>query len=216
MNTNYITPPPLYAILSLEKDSNMLELALKMLAAELEWIQIRNKNILPDLDYKEFLIALKKNKESISPNSKLIINDDPHLAKELEAEGVHLGQSDMSAELAREILGKNAIIGLSTNKLEQVRSAPLKVLTYLACGPVYNSLTKFGHAEPIGTEGVKLFTRDQDIPFVAIGGINLSLAPEVYTAGASSVAMIGELKKHQDNLSAFKDKFGQISKDVIS
>lgn len=205
MSHNFITPPPLYAIVSFKEIKNFHELIIKLLEAKVGWIQLRNKNDLPDLEYIGFIKKTLKLRDSVSKESKIIVNDNVNIAKISEADGVHLGQQDMNPKEARLLLGEGSIIGLSTNNIEQVKSAPLKDVSYLACGPVFLSKTKSGHAEPLGLKGVSLMTALTNCPFVAIGGITLENSAEVFKAGAKSIALVSELVRHETDLLTFKE-----------
>jgi len=212
--SSYLTiPPPLYAIVSFDLVEDFQDLSEKILAAKIQWIQLRNKGIIPETDFIEYARGLIKKRDLLSPSSKIIINDDPILAKEIGADGVHLGQGDMQPKMAREILGKSSILGLSTNNISQGKSAPLEVLSYLACGPVFLSSSKSGHADPIGVQGTKEITSSIGFPFVAIGGIDLSNAKSVFNAGAKSIAMIGEVLKNKDNLEYLKLTIDDLKQD---
>ena len=213
MSSYLSIPPPLYAIVSFDLVRDFQDFSTKILTAKIGWIQLRNKGIIPEIDFIEFAKDLLNQRDLLSPQSKIIINDDPILAKEIGADGVHLGQGDMQPQMARQILGESSIIGLSTNNISQAKSAPLDVLSYLACGPVFLSSSKSGHATPIGIVGVKEITSAINFPFVAIGGIDLSNAKSIFNAGAKSIAMIGALLKHKDNLDSLKSRMDDCKQD---
>ena len=122
----------------------------------------------------------------------LLINDDPTLARRVQAEGVHLGQDDCTLTEARSLLGDNAIIGITCHhRLDLARSARDKGADYLAFGRFYTSSTKPG-APPaqvsVLTEAVAL-----GLPVTAIGGITVNNAAPLIKAGADLLAVVGGL-----------------------
>lgn len=120
----------------------------------------------------------------------LILNDHVPLVEACGFDGVHLGQGDMPAAQAREILGPDRILGLSTHNPAEAASADAEPIDYLAIGPVFSTSSK-ANAEPVvGLEGVRLARSQTSKPLVAIGGITVARAREVLVAGADAVAVI--------------------------
>jgi thiamine-phosphate pyrophosphorylase len=117
-----------------------------------------------------------------------IMNDRPDLAKLAEADGVHLGQDDLSVSAARKILGPDALIGVSTHNLEQVRRAVLDGADYLGVGPIFPSKTKH-FEEFVGLEFLREAVQETDLPCFALGGINLQNLQEVKQAGGKRIAV---------------------------
>jgi len=131
-----------------------------------------------------------------------VVNDRADIARLAGADGVHVGQDDLAPAAVRSLVGAHAIVGLSTHTLEQVDQAlrlavgPSIAITYVAIGPVFGTTTKASEYEAIGLAAVREAarrTRAGGLPLVAIGGITLETAPAVLAAGASSVAIIGDL-----------------------
>ena len=122
-----------------------------------------------------------------------IINDSVEVCYALSADGVHLGQEDLSPQEARQILGEGKIIGLSTHSLTQVRAAQIEPVDYLGFGPIFASPTKSGHAPVIGIPPIKAASEISVLPIVAIGGITAKNVAEVYRAGAASAAVVSDL-----------------------
>lgn len=128
-----------------------------------------------------------------------IVNDRVDLAWMSRAAGVHVGQEDLSASAARQILGPAAIVGLSTHSADQIEAALEEPISYIAVGPVFATTTKTTGYEPAGIELVTTAVRlAAGRPVVAIGGITLERAPAVLAAGASAVAVIGDLLSSGD------------------
>jgi thiamine-phosphate pyrophosphorylase len=117
-----------------------------------------------------------------------IVNDRPDVARLAEADGVHLGQDDMPIKEARRILGPDAIIGVSTHDLDQVRQAVLDGASYIGIGPTFPSQTK-DFDELAGLEFVRRASAETTLPAFAIGGINAGNIADVAAAGAKRVAV---------------------------
>lgn len=163
----------------------------KLIEGGAKFIQLREKYDSPKNFYEQAKEALKIARKS---NVKIIINDRVDIALALGADGVHLGQDDLSPEYARKILGEKAIIGFSTHNIKQAADAVKFPINYLAIGPVFSTKTKENPDEVIGIEGVKNVREIvKKFPLVAIGGITLENFQEVLTAGANSVAVISDL-----------------------
>ena len=123
-----------------------------------------------------------------------IVNDSIALAKRLNADGVHLGQGDLPPKHARELLGKDAIIGYSTHNLAQAVEAMSEPIDYIAIGPVFQTTTKADHDPVIGLDAVRSVRQAiGNFPLVAIGGITLEKTRSVLDAGVDSVAIIGAI-----------------------
>jgi thiamine-phosphate pyrophosphorylase len=125
-----------------------------------------------------------------------IVNDRADVAAMAGADGVHLGQDDLSPGGARAVVGDAAWVGLSTHVEAQVEAACAEPITYLAFGPVFATQSKAQPDPVVGLDGVRRTSSraaGAGLPVVAIGGITLALAPAVLGAGASAVAVISDL-----------------------
>ncbi len=120
----------------------------------------------------------------------LIVNDRVDVALAIGAEGVHVGQDDMPAALARRLIGPDRILGVSAGTVEEAIQAQQDGADYLGVGDVYGTPSKPDAGEPIGVEGLAEITRAVSIPVVAIGGIRPDNAVAAIRAGASGVAVI--------------------------
>ena len=132
------------------------------------------------------------------PRATLIINDRVDICLAAEADGVHLGQGDLSPAAARKIFdqvkdGKTRTIGFSTHSLAQVREADALPIDYIAIGPVFATGSKANPDPIIGLEGVHQARRVTKKPLVAIGGITRQNCSQVKAAGADAVAVISDL-----------------------
>jgi thiamine-phosphate pyrophosphorylase len=133
----------------------------------------------------------------------LLINDRVDVALAAEADGVHIGQDDMSVADARLLLGRTAIIGLSLSTVHQAQAAPLELLDYVAIGAVFATGSKDDANAPIGISGLReivraIRARAPNFPICAISGINAGNAAEVIAAGADGVAVISALSLAPD------------------
>jgi thiamine-phosphate pyrophosphorylase len=125
--------------------------------------------------------------------ARLIVNDRPDIAALAGAAGVHVGQDDLAVEQARGICGPACWVGVSTHTLEQVREAASTSAGYIAVGPIFATATKENPDPVVGAEFIRLARRLTSKPLVAIGGITLARAEEVYKAGADSLAVSRDL-----------------------
>ena len=124
---------------------------------------------------------------------RFIVNDRPDIALLTGASGVHVGQDDLGVEEARAICGQRSWVGVSTHTLEQVEAADRTSADYIAVGPVFPTTTKQNPDAVVGTELLRRARQITKKPLVAIGGITLERAEEVYLAGADSLAVIRDL-----------------------
>jgi thiamine-phosphate pyrophosphorylase len=134
----------------------------------------------------------------------LILNDRPDLVAAAGADGVHLGQDDIGVEEARELLGADRIVGLSTHSPAQIDSALAVGVDYVGVGPVHATPTKPGRAA-VGTELVTYAAARARIPFFAIGGIDHTNLDAVLAAGAGRVAVVRALTRASDPESAARE-----------
>lgn len=154
-------------------------------------IQLRDKDASPREFYHQAAAALQVARNH---SAKLIINDRVDVALALKADGVHLGQSDLPVEAARNLLGDDAIIGFSTHDITQAKLAATMPLDYIAFGPIFQTTTKENPDPVAGLAALrKARASIGSLPLVAIGGVNLINAAEVLRAGADALAIISEL-----------------------
>lgn len=146
-----------------------------------------------------------------------IINDRVEVAKIVGAEGVHLGQEDTPCHLARKMLGREKIIGVSAKTIEQARKAVEEGADYLGVGPIYPTTTKPGADKALGVGRLKEIRSSVNIPLVAIGGIKEDNLEEVLKAGADGVAVISAVVNAPDLTEAcrrLKNKIELIKKSL--
>lgn len=153
-------------------------------------VQLREKDC-STLQFIELALELKK-KLSLY-KVPLLINDRVDVALAADADGVHIGQSDMPYAMARKLLGAEKIIGLSVENLEQVHKANKLDVDYIGISPVFTTNTKIDTAKPFGIEGIKQVMAVSKHPAVAIGGINSENAAAIIQAGAQGIAVVSAI-----------------------
>jgi thiamine-phosphate pyrophosphorylase len=184
-----------------------LDLAAAYLNGGARFLQIRAKS----LSGAAFLDLASRIREiAHAAGAVLVINDRADIARLSGADGVHVGQDDLSAPAARAIVGPGAMLGLSTHTGPQIDAAVLQPVTYVAVGPVFGTSTKATGYEAVGLDLVRYAARrlafsasEAGLPgacsdgssarLVAIGGITLDRAVDVIDAGAASIAVITDL-----------------------
>ena len=155
---------------------------------KLKLIQLREKNLSDRkiIDAAEEILSVTK-----GTDTKLIINDRPDLGRIAGADGVHLGQDDISLEWGKTFYPeKDRIWGLSTHSPEQSRAARTKAPDYIAYGPVFPTPTKKIPDPAVGIESLSKIIKQSRIPVVAIGGLFPTNLPEVVEAGARNVCLV--------------------------
>jgi thiamine-phosphate pyrophosphorylase len=171
-----------------------IELAAAYLNGGARFLQIRGKS----LSGAAFLELASRIREiAHAAGAILVVNDRADIARLSGADGVHVGQDDLTAQAARAIVGPRAVLGLSTHTGPQIDAAVLQPVTYIAVGPVFGTSTKATGYDAVGLDLVRYAAGAcsdfSDTLLVAIGGITLDRAVDVIEAGASSVAVITDL-----------------------
>jgi len=153
-------------------------------------VQLREKSLCT----KEFVKLAKEMKSLLSPYQiPLIINDRIDVALAADADGVHIGQSDMPYEDARRLLGPDRIIGLSVENFAQINEANTMDVDYIGVSPVFATGTKTDTATPFGLEGLAEAVRLSKHPVVGIGGMNAATAADVMACGADGIAVVSAI-----------------------
>jgi thiamine-phosphate pyrophosphorylase len=188
-----LTLPGLYAVLDAEVAAaqgwSLETLARALLDGGARFFQIRGKS----LSAGALLAAARAVVSLAAPLGGLVVvNDRPDVSRLAGAAGAHLGQDDLSPADARAVVGPDAILGLSTHTAVQVADAAHEPISYIAVGPIFATRTKYTAYAPVGLDLVRA-AATTGLPVVAIGGITLDRAADVIEAGATSVAVIGDL-----------------------
>ena len=130
-----------------------------------------------------------------------IFNDDPYAARDLAADGVHVGQDDIDPAEARRVLGPDAIIGLSTHSIDQIEAANEMGVDYISVGPIWETPSKEGRPAT-GLELIRSAADVAQVPWFAIGGIDPSNVDEVVGVGAERVCVIRAIRDAEDPAAA--------------
>ncbi len=169
-----------------DSEDLFLDAVASALKGGVDILQLREKNMpankIIELGRKVKLLCAEY-------GATFIVNDRVDIAYVLEADGVHLGQDDMDVASAREILGHNAIVGVSTHAPEQAQKAVADGADYIGMGPVFTTPTKPGR-QSVGLEYVKWVSENIQIPAFAIGGIDLDNVQDVVDCGAKKIAVV--------------------------
>jgi thiamine-phosphate pyrophosphorylase len=194
---NTITDYSLYLVLNEKygKGRSAIDVAKLAIKGGIDILQMREKNKAMD--------ELEKLGREILPLCKkhgvlFIVNDDPHLAHRIGADGVHLGQDDMERfpiAAVREIIGADQIIGVSTHSIEQFQKANQSDVDYIAYGPVFSTKTKDYF---IGTNDISKVMSMARKPVIFIGGLTLDNMNEVLDKGGKNIAVIREIMEADD------------------
>jgi thiamine-phosphate pyrophosphorylase len=189
---------PLHAIVDVDVARHAgwtpLDLACAYLDGGARFLQLRAKQLAsgPFLNLCDGVVQA-----AARYSASIIVNDRADLAVLANANGVHVGQDDLAPADARRLLGSAAIVGFSTHTVAQIEAAIREPISYLAVGPVFGTTTKDTGYSAVGLDLVSTAARlAASIPVVAIGGITLATASSVLDAGATSVAVIGDLLTH--------------------
>jgi thiamine-phosphate pyrophosphorylase len=172
-------------------DTHALERVLPAaLAGGVGVVQLRNARqpVAPD-------DALALRNRCREAGALFIVNNDPALAAEIDADGVHVGQDDVTVAAARAIVGPGRLVGLSTHSVEQIETAA--GADYIGVGPVWATPTKPGYA-PVGLELIRYAAEHASVPFFAIGGIDATNAGTVFAAGAQRIAVVRAIANAAD------------------
>ncbi len=168
-----------------------VDLAEAFLGGGARFLQLRAKRLEsgPFLELCDAVVALARAADAL-----VIVNDRVDLARLSGAGGVHLGQDDLPPSAARLQLGDAAVIGVSTHSVSQIEAALIEPASYTAVGPIFGTRTKDTGYEAVGLALVSAAAScSGSRPVVAIGGITLETAPAVRAAGATAIAVIGDL-----------------------
>jgi len=158
-------------------------------------VQLREKDA-STLDFYNLAMKLKSILKSY--NVPLIINDRLDIALACDAGGLHIGQSDMPYSVARKLLGKDKIIGLSVESIQDTIDANNLDVDYIGISPVFGTQTKTDTAPALGLEGIGEITRISGHPSVGIGGINLTNAQDIIQAGADGISVVSAIMSAPD------------------
>jgi len=178
------------------------------------WIQLR----LKDQDESQWPDLLK-NVKSIchSYGAFLIINDHVEMALKASVDGVHVGREDMCPDKARQLLGKNSIVGGTANTIEDIRALYSKGVDYIGLGPFRLTSTKMKLSPVLGLEGyerilLRMKEENLALPVVAIGGIEVNDIPWIMKTGVHGIAVSSAISHHLDPTAITRQIYESITK----
>jgi len=171
-----------------------LDWLLAVLSAGVRIVQLRDK---VSSDRELFAKAVAFRQHTSQAGALLLINNRLDIAMAVDADGVHLGNSDLPAEEARR-LAPEMIIGVSANSKEQAASAAGRGASYYNIGPLFPTATKEGLSTFLGPEAIADFSATSSLPFTVMGGIKLGHVPELVACGARRIAVVTALTQAAD------------------
>ncbi|PID72351.1 MAG: thiamine phosphate synthase [Desulfobulbus propionicus] len=174
-----------------------LDVAEAMIKGGVKIIQYREKRHLKD--YCEIVAECRQMRELTKKlGATFIVNDFVDIALLVDADGVHVGQEDMSVADVRKLLGPEKIIGLSTHSPQQAQAAVQAGADYIGVGPIFTTQTKEDVCEAVGLEYLEYVASTIPLPYVAIGGIKAHNISEIVNRGAQTVCLVTEIVGAQD------------------
>ncbi len=178
------------------------EIVAAAIEGDIDAVQLREKNRSARERYE---LGGRLREATAAEGVDLIVNDRVDLAAAIDADGVHLGQSDLPVSVAREILGDHATVGVSVSTVSEARLAAISGADYLGVGAVYGTTSKPDADtadEGLGLDRLADIVESVKIPVVAIGGITPDNAADPIAAGATSVAVISAITAADDPATA--------------
>jgi len=206
MSFYLISPPIESKDFSLDNFKKVIELI------DVKYLQLRPK-YQNEKHNKNFILNNFKifNKICRTKNIKLIVNDDVFLARELGADGVHIGQNDLNCRSVREILGPTFIIGVScNNSVTLAQNAKKNGANYVAFGPMFKSQTKYSDSKLVDIENLRKKKKQIPLPFTLIGGINHNNIGKLRNVGFDSISMIQSIWNYKNGPVKSARKFNEL------
>lgn len=189
-------PYKLYLVTDDQQDLATLEHVVEQsVAGGVTMVQVREKHG----DVRAFIERAQRVKAILSGTGvPLIINDRVDVALAVDADGLHLGQSDMPAEIARQLIGEDKILGLSIENEQQLKEAEHLPIDYIGLSAIFATPTKTNTKKHWGVEGLKSALETTKLPIVGIGGINESNIPELMATGVHGLALVSAICQADD------------------
>ncbi len=207
LNLERLADAQLYVLIDGGKSTDAFQrLVVSLMTAGVAMVQLRDKQLAD----RELLARARILRGATQgSNTLFIMNDRPDLAVLSGADGVHVGQEELTVKDARRILGPHGLIGVSTHSLEQARAAVLDGADYLGVGPTFPSGTK-PFTEFTGPELLRAVAEEISLPTFAIGGISAANLPQVLAAGCSRIAVSGTVVTATDPAAAARQLLRQL------
>ena len=193
--------PPLLIVTDRKQAETSLDDVLSAaFAAGCRWASVREKDVS---DAEQVALARRLLAVARDAHARLTLDGSPALAREAGVDGVHL-PAGADAAVARELLGSNALIGISVHKPEEAARLDPSVVDYAIAGPAYATASKPNHGPILGMLGVEKIVNAAKVPVIAIGGIAPGVVAEMRVAGAVGVAVMGGVMRAKDPGDAVK------------
>jgi thiamine-phosphate pyrophosphorylase len=175
-----------------------LSLAIAMaVAGGVDWIQIRDRK----LEAEALLDHVDEIRQAVGRRARVIVNRRADVALAARADGVHLGFDGMPLEIARQLLGRDALIGIATHRPEELSGVVGSLLSYAHLAPIFSPLSKASSRTPLGLAALQKAAR-YGVPILAQGGIEAENAGSCIGAGAAGVAVTGSILASADPAAA--------------
>lgn len=189
---------------SLSEGRSTLEIVRSAIEGGIDAVQLREKETSARSRYE---LGLELRELTAEADVDLIVNDRVDIARAIDADGVHVGQTDLPVTVARELLGPEAVVGCSASTVEEAVQAEADGADYLGVGSVYGTTSKNVPAdeEGIGPERIAAIADAVSIPIVGIGGITADNAGPVAEAGAAGVAVVSDITAADDPTAATEE-----------
>ena len=203
----------LYAVTDrhwLKDDETLYDVVEKSLKGGVTFVQLREKN----LDEENFMEEAKAIKKLCSDYGvPFVINDNVKIAVAMDADGVHVGQSDMEADDVRKLIGPDKILGVSAQTIEQAKLAEARGADYLGVGAVFNTGSK-DDADDVSHETLEAICKAVNIPVIAIGGITADNTMELAGRGLCGIAVISAIYG-QENIEEATRNLKKTTKEMV-
>ncbi|CAV26964.1 putative thiamine monophosphate syntase [Vibrio atlanticus] len=198
-----MNPYKLYLVTDDQQDLETLKFVVEQaIAGGVTMVQVREKHG----DVRAFIERAQAVKSILAGSGvPLIINDRVDVALAVDADGLHLGQSDMPAELARQLIGPDKILGLSIETEQQLREADSLPIDYIGLSALFTTPTKTNLKKHWGYDGIKMALETTKLPIVGIGGINESNIPQLVESGIHGLALVSAICHAEDPKQATQD-----------
>ncbi|WP_299139950.1 thiamine phosphate synthase [uncultured Vibrio sp.] len=198
-----MNPYKLYLVTDDQQDLETLKFVVEQaVAGGVTMVQVREKHG----DVRAFIERAEAVKSILAGTGvPLIINDRVDVALAVDADGLHLGQSDMPAELARKLIGADKILGLSIETEQQLQEADSLPIDYIGLSALFATPTKTNLKNHWGYEGIQMALETTKLPIVGIGGINESNIPQLIETGIHGLALVSAICHAEDPKQATQD-----------
>ncbi|MCZ8502600.1 thiamine phosphate synthase [Vibrio lentus] len=198
-----MNPYKLYLVTDDQQDLETLKFVVEQaVAGGVTMVQVREKHG----DVRAFIERAQAVKSILAGSGvPLIINDRVDVALAVDADGLHLGQSDMPAQLARQLIGPDKILGLSIETEQQLQEADSLPIDYIGLSALFATSTKTNLKKYWGYDGIKMALETTKLPIVGIGGINESNIPQLVESGIHGLALVSAICHAEDPKQATRD-----------